>query len=116
MGGWGGGGALSSAEVYDIVEGKWCEIASMRTRRQALGVTTLHGKVYAVGGFDGSQNLASVERYDPATDEWIELQSMSVQRRGCAAVACAVSWLDCIRVLNMHIYLIYACVCARVCV
>lgn len=91
VGGWGGGGALSSCEVYDVPEGRWRSCAGMHVRRQALGVCALHGRLYAVGGFDGTSNLASVERYDPVTDEWIMLQSMSVQRRGCAAVATHVS-------------------------
>jgi hypothetical protein len=44
IGGWGGSGALASCEMYDGAEGTWRDIASMHTKRQAMGVAALHGR------------------------------------------------------------------------
>ena len=50
---------------YDPRKDKWTELASMPTARGALGVTTFHGRLYAIGGFDGTENPSAVEVFDP---------------------------------------------------
>ena len=43
-------------------------MADMTFARGGVGVSTMGGKVFAVGGHDGLNYLSSVECYDPITN------------------------------------------------
>ena len=49
MGGYDGTNQLNTVERYDVETDTWTFAASMRHRRSALGVTTLHGRIYVLG-------------------------------------------------------------------
>lgn len=49
MGGYDGTNQLNTVERYDVETDSWTFISSMRHRRSALGVTTHHGRIYALG-------------------------------------------------------------------
>jgi subtilisin family serine protease len=71
----GGGGYLSSAEVYDPATGTWTATGALSTARELHTATLLpNGKVLVAGGayHDGANwiFLSSAELYDPATGTW----------------------------------------------
>ena len=91
MGGFGGGSALKSAEMYDTSAGQWRALPDMSVARDACAAVCIDGNVYVVGGGSGlDTQLASLECYDPIASEWRTLPSMSNPRWYCAAVACNV--------------------------
>ena len=50
---------------------EWKLIADMHSKRSAMVVVALRGKIYAIGGYDGENKLLdTVERYDPETNAW----------------------------------------------
>ena len=57
----------------------------MEKKRICCAITSLHGKVYAVGGDDGQKNLSSGEMFDPATNKWTPIPGMKEARMECAA-------------------------------
>lgn len=46
-------------------------MADMTCARGGVGVSTMAGKVFAVGGHDGFNYLSSVEAYDPIKDRFV---------------------------------------------
>jgi len=58
----------------------WDTLATLPTARYAMGVTTLGGKVYAIGGSDGSDPMNTVEAYDPTTNTWAAKAPMPTPR------------------------------------
>ncbi len=65
----------------------WEERAPLPTARGGLGVTTLRGKIFAVGGYNGRDNLAAVEVYDPGLDQWTSAAPLPTPRDHLAVVA-----------------------------
>jgi N-acetylneuraminic acid mutarotase len=66
----------------------WTAGAHMPTKRTALCVTEVGGKIYAIGGLKTEDIACSnVEVYDPVTNTWIEKTPMPTAR-GC--IGCAV--------------------------
>ncbi|MGK3992637.1 kelch repeat-containing protein [Sorangium sp. So ce1024] len=75
-GGDGAGGALASAELYDLVTDTWRAVGSMSTARESHTATLLgNGKVLVSAG--GS---ASAELYDPVTETWTTAGALSTAR------------------------------------
>ena len=89
-----GGRALArNALVYDIARRHWSSIPGP-TPREHLGVTTLGGRIYAVGGrLSGADtNLALLESYVPGAKKWRRLRPVP-SRRGGTALAGFGRWL-----------------------
>eukprot|EP01048_Picozoa_sp_COSAG05_P005924 COSAG05_NODE_365_length_10774_cov_121.347822_9_plen_572_part_00 len=81
VGGYDGNIYLTTAERYDPDTNSWTPIASMDTRRDGLGLTTLNNNLYAVGGSDSDGiTLTTAERYDPDLDSWTPIASMGTTR------------------------------------
>jgi hypothetical protein len=81
--GFGPGGALSSAELYDPATDTWSNTGSLSQQRQNATATLLRdGRVLVVGGFGrgGGSSLSSAELYDPATGTWSPTGSMGQAR------------------------------------
>ena len=77
---------LDTAEVYDPQTDGWQPLAKMTTKRRALGLAAVGGKVYAIGGWDGDSALDSVEAFDPQLGAWALVASMAEKRRRHASV------------------------------
>jgi N-acetylneuraminic acid mutarotase len=89
-----GGRALAkTALVYDIARGRWSSIPGP-TPREHLGVTSLGGRIYAVGGrlAGADTNLRLLEVYVPGAKRWRRLKPVP-GRRGGTEVAGIGRWL-----------------------
>jgi N-acetylneuraminic acid mutarotase len=73
--------------VVGASENSWETLKPMPTARSRLGVTTLNGKIYAIGGSNQGENLNVNEMYDPATDTWTTRQPMPTARYSLAIAA-----------------------------
>ena len=88
IGGWGGGGWLSSVEVYNPAADKWKKAADIPTKRQFHATAVVGGKIYAFGGETQierrgrkvAKTVKAIEVYDPAADKWEKIGD-SVQAR-----------------------------------
>lgn len=70
---------LSSAEIYDPVQGVWELVAPAAIpRAQHVAIPLPDGRVAIAGGQNANGILASTELYDPATDTWSRLEVMPV--------------------------------------
>ena len=85
--GWNTNDELSSAGVYDSKSDTWSPLPDMNEKRGGCGVTSVGGKVYALGGYNDSGRLASCEMFDPATNKWTAIPDMEEARHGFAACA-----------------------------
>ncbi|WKX93992.1 hypothetical protein Q1695_011338 [Nippostrongylus brasiliensis] len=65
----------------------WRAGPKMQHCRQALGVTTLDGIIFAVGGKGGGHIFREAEMLDPRQGKWISLPSMRNARYGCGLTA-----------------------------
>ena len=82
-----GGRALArTALVYDIARRRWTSIPGP-TPREHLGVTSLSGRIYAVGGrlAGADTNLRLLEAYAPGAKRWKRLPPVPGRRGGTAA-------------------------------
>ncbi|MBX9715147.1 MAG: Ig-like domain repeat protein, partial [Burkholderiaceae bacterium] len=80
IGGVGGTGSLSNAELYDPASNSWSAALSMATARYGHTATVLpSGKVLVTGGYNGS-HLTSAELYDPASNSWTTALPMATAR------------------------------------
>ncbi|TKS59193.1 MAG: galactose oxidase [Nitrospira sp.] len=78
---------VASVYMYNPEADSWAERAPMPTKRGALAVVQLGGKLFAIGGYDGTGNSGAVEVYDPATDSWTAKASLPTPRDHLAAAA-----------------------------
>jgi len=77
---------FDSVERYDSNTDQWTMIAPMLKCRDAVGVSWLGDRLYAIGGFDGTGYLKAVECYDPIANEWHEAAPLKIGRAGACAV------------------------------
>ncbi|GIV28885.1 MAG: hypothetical protein KatS3mg027_2699 [Bacteroidia bacterium] len=91
IGGYGGGGYLSTNEEYDPATNTWTTKAPMPTARAYLAAASPgNGKIYAIGGlrFDVDYlYLSTNEEYDPATNTWTTKAPMPTARAYLAAAS-----------------------------
>lgn len=87
-GGYDRGECLRSVEEYDVVNGKWRNVAKMKAERGRFDCTIHGGKVFAVAGSNGNNDLKSCEIYDPKADVWAPLPNLATARchNGCATI------------------------------
>jgi RNA polymerase sigma factor (sigma-70 family) len=73
---------LSIVEEYDPATNKWTKKTDMPTARCGLSVSTIDGKIYAIGGANADNwGLSTVEEYDPLVDKWTKKADMPTGRR-----------------------------------
>ncbi len=58
---------------YDPKTDTWTTVSSLSVPRDAVGVSLLGDRLYAVGGYDGQSYLNTVESYDAQNNEWTEV-------------------------------------------
>jgi N-acetylneuraminic acid mutarotase len=92
IGGWDGVGdpsaVCSIVEEYDPTTDIWTAKANMPTARGALAVSTLNGRIYAIGGVSSDgQAIPTVEEYDPVADTWTKKVDMLTERGYLSASA-----------------------------
>ncbi|XP_067135228.1 kelch-like protein 5 [Centruroides vittatus] len=73
-------------ERYDPKTDTWTSVAPMSVRRDAIGVSLLGHKLFAIGGYDGQNYLNLVQTYDPQSNEWEEVASLTSGRAGMCVV------------------------------
>jgi N-acetylneuraminic acid mutarotase len=84
VGGVGPRGVVRTMLVYDTVRRRW-RARPGPAAREHLGVTSLGGRVYAVGGRVSGRPFSLVHRWDPGTARWSGLASLPEPRGGTAA-------------------------------
>jgi N-acetylneuraminic acid mutarotase len=76
-----GGDGVDTAELYDLVTGRWSATASLNTPRVIHTATLLpNGKVLAAGGDSERNSVNSAELYDPVTASWSVTGSLNTAR------------------------------------
>ncbi|XP_078601434.1 kelch-like protein 5 isoform X2 [Branchiostoma floridae x Branchiostoma japonicum] len=78
-------------ERYDPKTDTWTTVAPLSVPRDAVGVSLLGDRVYAVGGYDGQSYLNTVECYDPQTNEWNQAAPLCTGRAGACLVQCKIT-------------------------
>jgi N-acetylneuraminic acid mutarotase len=72
---------LQIVEEYYPATDTWTRKADMPTARNALCVSVVDGRIYAIGGSDGiAAPLGTVEEYNPETDTWTRKADMPTAR------------------------------------
>ena len=71
--------------VLDLGGEGWRPARPMPTRRGALALAVLDGRVHAIGGHDGKSTVAVHEIYDPASDTWTSAAPLQAARNHHAA-------------------------------
>lgn len=69
---------------YNPKTNKWTELLPMPTRRGALGLAHINGKLYAVGGADYGKKYTTLECYDIGSNTWKTLSPMPTPREHLA--------------------------------
>jgi RNA polymerase sigma factor (sigma-70 family) len=72
---------IAVVEEYDPKLDVWTKKTDMPTARGCFGISTVKGKIYAIGGtLDLNQIYSVVEEYDPLSDKWTKKTDMKVAR------------------------------------
>jgi len=72
---------LQIVEEYHPATDTWTRKADMPTARNALSISVVDGRIYAIGGAEGiSAPIHTVEEYNPATDTWTNKTDMPTAR------------------------------------
>ena len=87
VGGYDGGGDLSSVERYDAASDTWSAVAPMRIARRLHCACEVAGELYVTGGYEPGATLATVEKYSPATNAWFDVAPMPGARYGHRAIS-----------------------------
>ncbi|MFQ5449365.1 MAG: Kelch repeat-containing protein [Nitrospinaceae bacterium] len=77
-------------EVYDPRTGRWRKLAPLPTPRDHLTISTVGGKLFAIGGrvnVDYNMNLDANESYDPSSGSWTRLKPLPTPRSGITSQA-----------------------------
>ncbi len=72
-------------EMYDPESNQWTSLAPLLTPRDHLTVSSVNGKIYAIGGrinVDYNQNLNVNEAFNPETNTWSTLAPLPTARSG----------------------------------
>lgn len=69
---------------YRMARRRWERLAPMPTRRGALGLAQVSGKIYAIGGLNDRGALTAVEAYDLPTGRWSQHSPMPTAREHLA--------------------------------
>lgn len=77
----------SYAYSYNPQTNQWQRLKDMPTKRGALGLTYLDGKIYAIGGADNNAAKDSNEVYDIKLKKWDQLKPMPTAREHLSVVA-----------------------------
>lgn len=77
---------FDSVERYDPKTDQWTMLAPMLNCRDAVGVSWLGDKIYAIGGYDGTKYLNDVECYDPIKNEWQQVKGLNTGRAGACVI------------------------------
>ncbi|GAA2834855.1 kelch repeat-containing protein [Kitasatospora sp. CM 4170] len=89
-GGFRGGGAVASAEIYHAAADEWRAVPDLATARTGHTATVLSGgHVLVVGGAAAELPLNSCELFDPDAGAWRSAAPMAANRTGHAAVRLA---------------------------
>lgn len=94
IGGYENGIRTNNVEVFDLLEKKWTQVASLNKKRSALCSVVLDDKsddpkIVICGGYDGTATLSSAECYSPKSgDKWCPISEMNKFRCSSAAVVC----------------------------
>lgn len=88
IGGYENGIRTNNVEVFDLLERKWTQVASLNKKRSALASVVLDDKIYSCGGYDGQATLSSAECFSPKTGKWSYISEMNKFRCSSAAVVC----------------------------
>ncbi|XP_033098925.1 kelch-like protein 5 [Anneissia japonica] len=76
-------------ERYDPRSDTWSMVAPMNLCRDAVGVSVLGDKLFAVGGYDGTMYLNAVEFFDPQLEKWNTVAPLNTGRAGACVVQVA---------------------------
>jgi len=72
---------LRIVEEYQPATDIWTRKADMPTARNALSISVVNERIYAIGGAEGiGAPLQTVEEYDPVSDTWIRKADMPTPR------------------------------------
>lgn len=62
---------MTSAEMYDVEQGTWTQVADLPFPINSHRMELLDGLPTIVGGFDGTTQLGILLQYHAASNEWI---------------------------------------------
>ncbi|KAJ8668028.1 hypothetical protein QAD02_009691 [Eretmocerus hayati] len=81
--------AVSIVGAYNIIDGSYQELTSMKQQRRYFGVAVLNDFIYACGGSSDKLVLKSVERYCIESNSWEFVKPMNKGRQRAGIVASA---------------------------
>ncbi|KAK3521785.1 hypothetical protein QTP70_018297 [Hemibagrus guttatus] len=85
------GGQLNSTQVWRFIAqlNQWVSVGSLLKGRWRHKMTSLCGKLYAVGGYDGEQRLSSMECYSVFENVWKPVAPLLLPVSSAALASCS---------------------------